>query len=213
MKTIIATILLLTGASVITTIHAQDLYKILFLNTPSIQIGKKTCKTGDCFEGNSQIEWTHPDQAMKVLNMQNQRQSIILSKQYKAQKSTSLTTYLTQNKHLSTRNGTALTLPQLKKYLANTFYLLDSIEVKTLQPTDQYHYFYIAYTYQKEIINKRIRCHEGAFVIDRSLFIIDGRPIEPFDTTLKVFYLDEKSEKQMLVTDRLHLISIKQECK
>lgn len=81
-----------------------------------------------------------PKQVMKILNLTNQRQSILAARGFNKRKYRTISSYLTQNKRLSTRDGEALLLPQLKDYLSNTFYLIDSIFVKTQVPMDDYHF-------------------------------------------------------------------------
>ena len=49
-------------------VHADD-YKILQMNTTSIQIGKSTCKQCDTFSDNDQIVWSADNQAIKAMNL------------------------------------------------------------------------------------------------------------------------------------------------
>lgn len=190
------------------TMSAQESYKILFLNTPYIHIGGKDCKVGDSFDGNAPIHWDNEKQAMKVLCVDTQRQSIVVAKHFKKEGSKSLSAYLVQNKHLSTRGGVRLSLIELKRNLSDTFYLIDSISVSTTMPTDEKHFFYVAYNYKGETINKRVTCSEGTFVLDRSLFYIDNKPIDPFEATLSVFYLDEQKNECLLLTTEMYIVPI-----
>lgn len=201
--------LILVKLVFVLTMSAQESYKILFLNTPHIHIGGKDCKVGDCFDGNSPIQWDNEKQAMKVLCVGTQRQSIVLAKHFKNEGSKSLTAYLVQNKHLSTRGGAKLSLVELKRYLSDTFYLIDSIRVSTTLPTDEKHFFYVAYNYKGETINKRVVCSGGSFVLDRSLFYIDNKPIDPFEATLSVFYLDEQKNECLPLTTAMYIVPIK----
>ena len=145
---------------------------------------------------------------MKILNLTNQRQSILAARGFNKRKYRTISSYLTQNKRLSTRDGEALLLPQLKDYLSNTFYLIDSIFVKTQVPMDDYHFFYADYHYEGEVIHKRLPVTSNGFLIDFSLYIIDGDSIPPFETNVDIFYYDKLKEEVIPITNKMHIIPV-----
>jgi hypothetical protein len=201
--------LIVVGLFAVLAVSAQESYKILFLNSPCIRIGEKECKVGDCFDGNAPIHWDHDEQAMKVVCMDTQRQSIVVAKHFKSKGDKSLTDYLVQSRRLSTRGGAPLTPVELKRYLSDKFYLIDSICVSTTLPTDGEHFFYVAYDYKGQTINKRVRCNGKTFILDRSLFFIDEKPIVPFEATLSVFYLDEQKGECLPLANDMYIVPIK----
>ncbi len=209
MKRTVFFVLALLCSWLLATMHAQEQYKILFLNTSPIEIGGKQCQVNDCFDISDKIHWKNDGQVMKVMNLRTQRQSVVAARGFKKKKHKTLSSYLSQNKQLSTRDGSPLLLPQLKDYLADTFYLIDSIEVKALAPMDDRHFFYADYRYKDEIIHKRLPATENGFLIDYSLFTIDGKPITPFETDLSIYYLDNEQEKAMLITTHMHVVPVK----
>ena len=135
--------------------NAQEQYKILFLNISPVEIAGRECKVNDCFHVNDKIEWKDKKQVMKVLSLSTQKQSVIAARDFSAGKHKTLSSYIIQTKRLSTRDGASLPLPQLKEYLADTFYLIDSIEVKTLLPVNDNKFFYAGYEYEGEVVYKK----------------------------------------------------------
>ncbi|EDY96539.1 hypothetical protein BACPLE_00982 [Phocaeicola plebeius DSM 17135] len=189
-------------------LQAQEQFKILFLNESPIEIGGKYCQENDIFNSKDKIVWKNDKQVMKVLNLTNQRQSILAARGFKNGKHRTISSYLTQNKRLSTRDSEALLLPQLKDYLSNTFYLIDSICVKTLVPMDYNHFFYADYHYKGEVIHKRLPITSNGFLIDFSLYIIDGDSIPPFETNVDIFYYDKLKEEVIPITNKMHIVPI-----
>lgn len=200
--------ILLWSCLFVTDLQAQEQYRILFLNRPPVEIGGRECRVNDCFEAEETIRWKDDRQVMKVISLRTQLQSVVAARGFQTDKPQTLASYISQRKRLSTRDGSPMLLPQLRDYLTDTFYLIDSIEVKTLLPVDDGHFFYADYYYGGELIHKRLPAVEQGFRIDRSLFTIDGTPVPPFETDLSVYYLDEEKGEAVPVTTGLHLVPV-----
>lgn len=187
---------------------SADNFKILYLTTPNITIGGKVYQVGDTFSGNASIRWSAPRQAMKVQNTTTKKQSLVVAEKYTGIKSADMNSYFVQSKQLSTRQGELINTLELGIVLSDTYYLLDPIELKTTLPVDDKHFFFASYDHNGETINKKLNCKEGILTFDRSLYSIDGNPIEPFDVTLSVWYMDASAGKRTLVTDKMIIIPI-----
>lgn len=208
MKSLLLTLAVLVSMAYSACLQAQEQFKILFLNESPIEIGGKSCQVNDTINSADNIVWKSQKQVMKILNLTNQRQSILAARGFNKRKYRTISSYLTQNKRLSTRDGEALLLPQLKDYLSNTFYLIDSIFVKTLVPMDDYHFFYADYHYEGEVIHKRLPVTYNGFLIDFSLYIIDGDSIPPFETNVDIFYYDKLKEEVIPITNKMHIVPV-----
>ena len=81
-------------------------YKILYMNTPSIKIGKKLLKVGDSFSDKDleSIEWISDKQVLKARNEDTKRTRIFTKWNVKGVESPSLKDYLTKKKSLMTRS-------------------------------------------------------------------------------------------------------------
>lgn len=201
-------LLLVLGSFATPRLSGQETYKILLINTPSISIDGKRHVAGDCFGENASIEWDSDKQAMKVMHTGTGKQSVVVAKRYKETRSKSLASYLVENRKLSTRDGEILNVAELGQALNSTFYLMDSIHIKTPLETDSLRSFFVAYFYQGERINKRIPCKEGTFTLTPSLYSIDGKPITPFETDLQVYYWDRQKEECLLLTEGMHIVPV-----
>lgn len=206
MKRRILFLILVCTSTFAINIAAQDRYKILFLNISPVEIGGKKCQVSDTFNSDEVIEWTDERQVMKVLSLKSQKQSVIAAREFAQGRYKTLSSYFQQPKRLSTRDGAVMPVPQLMNYLADTFYLIDSIEVKTSLKTDDNHFFYAAYQYNGEIINKKLPTAGNGFVIDYSIYTIDGQSICPFETMLSLYYMDAEKGERLLLSDKFLLV-------
>lgn len=209
MRTILLIQFFLCGLFGTNSLWAQEQYRILYINSNSIDIGGKQCHVNDCFSADDKIRWKNKNQVMKVICLSTQQQRIFAARDLKKSKHKTLSSYISQRKHMSTRDGVLLSLSQLEDCLADTFYLIDSIEIKTIVPVDEHHFFYAEYCYKGDSILKRLPTIEQGFLIDFSLFTIDGKPITPFETDLSIFYLDETKSASTPITAKMHIVPVK----
>lgn len=173
------------------TASAQnESYKILYLNTPTIEIGGEDITKGDVFPANASIKWASDKQAMRVVSMVSKRQFTLSSKITLGHKS--LSAFLKGEKALATRPGYPSSIPELRSEIPTTIYLLDRYEVNTSIPIDEEHFFFATYTKDGEVINKKLNVlpQGKGFYIDRSLWEIDGVAFTPTSTVVTISYYD-----------------------
>ena len=178
-------------------------FKIIYMTTPGITIGGKKMKVGSIFSDKDKIEWTAERQAMKVMDTDTKKQSLIVAENYRQKGARNLSSYLKATKQLSTRKGAFLNTLEMGSGLEEEYYLLDTLEFKTRLKTDERSFFYCSYEYGDETINKRLNSEEGRLIIDRSIYMIDGEPIKPFDVELSIWYLDGEKGTSTLVKDTM----------
>ena len=186
-------------------------YRILYLNTEMVNIGGKNLKRGDVFDAHSLIFWKSDQQAIRVLNLADNKQLIIMAKKFKESSAKSLADYVVQRKSLSTRQGGARNLMELGHELNDTLFLLDKIVVEVPVSQNEHRFFYLSYRYYGETINKKLAAEDttgscSAFVIDRSIFTIDGEPISPFDTDISIYFMDADAGTSTLVSSSTYLV-------
>ena len=196
----LVTLLFLTLAS---PVFGQDRYKILFLNCPSVRIGKKYCKTGDAFLSNQKIYWTEENQAMKVQNSKTYAQKVIVANKEALKHRLSLSELISESKGLYSRAGDASTPFQLKEIIGGQILLLDSMEYRINMDVDDTHFFFISYIFNGQTIYKKLPIKKGFFVIDRSIFTIDGHDITPFSVDISVYY--QAGSQRLLISDDCYL--------
>ena len=138
-KSIIAFLALLVTA----TIWADD-YKILKMNTPSIKIGKRICKSGDVFSDQDKILWSADKQAIKVQNLKTKEIRLFVGNDFFTKKSTSIKDYYVKTNHLSTR-GNMMTLDEFAEQLPDTLYLWEDITMELPFAPEDSSFFFIAY--------------------------------------------------------------------
>lgn len=185
-------------------IRAYADYRIIFLNTSTININGKQLKVNDTFPPSSTVEWISDKQAMKIVDTKSGEQRLLVASQYRKTKARNIKNYISGVKHLSSR-GIPSNVVSLRATLSNHFFFIDSLRIETGFPTDCRKYFYVSYKYKGEEINKHIPNYKGAFIISQDIYTIDNISIPPFDTTLSVFYLDEDKGCVTLITDNMEI--------
>lgn len=98
MRKIVLLALLLVSVS----LRAED-FKILFINTESIKIGKTTRVAGDVFSDAEKIFWKDGKQAMKVMSLDTKKQYVLVSEDFRQRKLKSAKDFIVKNNRLSTR--------------------------------------------------------------------------------------------------------------
>lgn len=84
------------------SLYAED-FKILFVNSESIKIGKAVCKAGDTFSDTEKIFWKDGKQAMKVISLDTKKQYVLVSEDFKNRKMKTAKDFILKNHRLSTR--------------------------------------------------------------------------------------------------------------
>lgn len=169
-----------------------DQYKILHMNTSSINIGGKSLHVGDTFDEEMPIKWESEKQAMKVLNTKTKKIRLFVSKQFS--KSNSIKDlYLKQN-HLSTRSSDLMDENELGEYLSNHFFLLDYISFSSILMVDETAYFTIEINGKEHVLGD----NNGDVCISRSLFDEQKKQY-----IVSIFYLDKNDNSKLLITDKM----------
>ena len=120
-KLIVLMTILISTISVI-----ADKYKVLYVNSADIKVENKRIATGNVFSDTEKIIWTNDQQAMKVFNLNTKRTTILTAKALKKKNASTLYEYLTNTRHLSTREyNKRKTLEEWQ--IDSTLYLLDTL--------------------------------------------------------------------------------------
>ena len=169
---------------------AQDeIFRILYINTPTINIGGKTLSVGHEFNSSDEIDWTSDKQAIRVISLLTQRQYTLCSKSISGRRS--LSAFLKSNKTLATRPGQSSSLVTLSQIIPSEIYLLDKVEFHTSIPVDEKHFFYASYHKDGEIINKKLNAlPQGGFILDQGIWQIDGVSYTPHTIRISLHYYD-----------------------
>lgn len=105
-----------------------DSYRVLYVNSERIRVGNRYIKVGDVFNDTDMIVWTSDQQAIKVLNMKNNRILICTAKSMEKKKSRSIYDYLTSTKRISTRTLLNITFDE-EWQMDSKLYVLDTLYV------------------------------------------------------------------------------------
>jgi hypothetical protein len=175
-------------------LSAQDSLKIMFLHPEPIVIVGKEFRKGDYFPVSNADNLTDR-QVIRVFDAVSGKTRTFSKALMEKSGSKSIGAYLTNSKRLSTRNP-----------FNRTFGLFERLALNGSLPIDSARYYYVRYEFRGETINKRLPADStNIIIIDRSIFTIDGKPQKPFDAKLKLFYRDDNTKKNLLLSDKLAL--------
>jgi hypothetical protein len=122
------------------TVAGQD-FKILFLNTETIKIGKRDLSIGDVFGQTETIFWSDSKQAMEVLSLSDNKQYLLVSSDFKQKHLKSAKAYLIKSNRMSTR-GT-VSLSRVARSIGNKVYAIDTARVAINFTPAKEEYFFI----------------------------------------------------------------------
>ena len=185
-------------------------YKILFLNSSKIKINNKPAKVGSVFNEKATIKWSEERQAMKVISTSSFKRYLMVAKLSEGREKTAYD-ILTRNRHLSTHdNGQGIADPILKleNNIANSYDLLDEIEIPSDLTIDEMHYFIGSYEYGDTKLTKKLKHNNQNIIIDRSIFWVDGKKLDPRDINLTIDYIDGNIETPIYIKGDIEIIII-----
>lgn len=182
-------------------------YRVLYVNDASLKfVDGKVIKVGDVFSDAKDIKWEKEKQAVKAINLSTKRQVLFLGKNWV--RVSGLQT-LGREKHLSAHDSSDEIYKTLTGKLMRTFEseydLLDVIEIPTDVKLSKKKYFEATYEYDNSKITKKMPYKKGLVIIDRSLFEVGEKLLQPHDIVLSIEYVDEKSGQIVFVKDGIEL--------
>lgn len=165
--------------------RAED-FKILFVNTESIKIGRKSCVVGDVFSDSEKIYWKDAKQAMKVISLDSHKQYIFVKEDFKHRKMKSAKDFIVKNNRLSTRGSGSLT--SVRAQIGDMIYWLNPTLVTLDYELDDNEFFFF-----------QIGDRTLALEMDGSQLILDERiwgdgDRMPIEADLYIEYADGEKE-------------------
>lgn len=181
-----------------------DSYKILYVNDANLKYndGRKVQK-GDIISDASSIRWEKVKQAVKVINQTTKRQVLFTGRNYVRPEGTDALVYI---KHASTQASGNSIHAKLYNIFSNQYELLDSIEIPTEMELSDDCYFTAAYMYGDTKIVNRLNHQDGNVIIDKSLFHVGDKYLDPRDVTLSIEYVNKHENKYIFIKDNIDLL-------
>ncbi len=179
-----------------------DSYKLLAINSGTININGKDCKVGDIFADDAEINWSSDMQAIQVQNTTNKRIMTIAAMQQKKTETKSIFDIITKTGILSTRGDGLMTIEGLEEYLSKTFYLLDEERVESMLETTKKSYFQVEFSVKGKSYKKKLKGDKKSFTLDATTFKVPGA--EGMEIPVKISYIGEKGSD--VVTDKMKVV-------
>lgn len=187
---------------------SADNYKVIFVNDASLKFSNgKTVRVGDVFSDVKDINWEKEKQAVKAMNMTTRKPILFVGKEWMKKSGVSV---LFNDKQLSAHDGgdgrTEPTIyDKLRTIFDDEYNMLDSVEVNTDLDLSGGNHFQVTYKYGDATITKQLAQKDKTVIFDKSLFVIDGKSLEPKDVNMSIDYVDGASGIIIFVKDNIKL--------
>lgn len=187
---------------------SADNYKVLKVNDANLKFSNgKTVHIGDVFSDVKDIDWKEDKQAVRVINLTTKKPMLFVGKEWIKKKGVDV---LYNDRQLSTHEGgdgrTEPTIyDKLRTIFEDEYNLLDSVEVNTDLDLSGGNHFQVTYKYGDATITKKLAQKDKAVIFDKSLFVIDGKALDPKDVTMSIDYVDGASGLVIFVKDNIKL--------
>lgn len=188
---------------------AQNL-KILWLNHPQIWINGQLAKVGDVFNEKATIKWFRDKQAMKVMDIENGKRYLMVARPSE-KRELSVLEILTRINHLSTHgpeDEIQESFDALENSIQSQYDLLDSIAIPTDIPVNDNCYFLGSYKYGDTRITKRLKFVDKHIIIDKTLFNVDNKVLDPRDISLRIDYVVKSLSNTIFIKNNIELTII-----
>ena len=190
---------------------SADNYKVIFVNDASLKFSNgKTVRVGDVFSDVKDINWEKEKQAVKAMNMTTRKPILFVGKEWMKKSGVSV---LFNDKQLSAHDGgdgrTEPTIyDKLRTIFDDEYNMLDSVEVNTDLDLSGGNHFQVTYKYGDATITKQLAQKDKTVIFDKSLFVIDGKSLEPKDVNMSIDYVDGASGIIIFVKDNIKLFVV-----
>lgn len=187
---------------------SADNYKVLKVNDANLKFSNgKTVHVGDVFSDVKDIDWKEDKQAVRVINLTTKKPMLFVGKEWIKKSGVDV---LYNDRQLSTNEGSdGRTEPtiydKLRTIFEDEYNLLDSVEVNTDLDLSGGNHFQVTYKYGDATITKKLAQKDKAVIFDKSLFVIDGKALDPKDVTMSIDYVDGASGLVIFVKDNIKL--------
>ncbi len=186
-------------------------FKVLFVNDASLKYTNgKVVKVGDTFKSAEDINWQKDKQAIKVFDLTAKKQMIFLGKEWTRKSGLDA---LVSSKHLSTNEAAGLPEDQQDPFMGifeDEYLLLDPIEIPVKESIvlDDKSHFEATYDYGDTRLTKPLKQKGHAVILDKSIFAVDGKELEPRDITISIDYISADNPIPTLAKEKIEVTYI-----
>lgn len=178
------------------TLFSQVPFKVISVNGEIIATkAKVTLENGVEVNSDDNFDFRRPNSRAAMINAERGR--IVLTEQNAAD-AFSRAAFAPAMSSVSSRSGAVSSIAELQSVFTDKMLIIDEIEVQVGQelfPMEDQKFFFIRYSYNNEIINKRLPFKGDILKIDKDeLYVVDGKPISSPDTKEVSLYYHKKTD-------------------
>jgi hypothetical protein len=156
-----------------------------------------TLKNGVEVNSDDNFDFRRPNSRAAMINAERGR--IVLTEQNAAD-AFSRAAFAPAMSSVSSRSGAVSNIGELQTIFADKMLIIDEIELQVgaeYFPMEDQKFFFIRFTFNNEIINKRLPYTGDVLKIDKDeLFVVDGKPITaPDEKEVSLYYHNKTDEK------------------
>lgn len=185
--------------SFVTSMLEVDEYKVIKVNGQILyKKNGKSMNTGDVFKSNTTLDFKTSTSRAAVVSREKGR--FVLTPQIGKSKSNLVPAV----NNMSSRSGAILNTLDLQNHFNGKYVVIEEAEIEVGEkayPIDKDHFFYLQYSYNDEVIRKKLSSKENAFLLSsEDVFNVDGKAIAAFETEMSLYYRDDAEKKSVKIS-------------
>jgi hypothetical protein len=193
-KLILFTVLFL----IVSIMHAQLPFKVITVNGEIVATKANiTLENGVEIYSDDNFDFRKPNSRAAMIN--SERGRVVLTEQ-NASDAFSKAAFAPAISSVSARSGAVSSIAELKSIFDDKLLIIECIKLKVGSaefPMEDNKFFFIRYTYNDEIINKKLSFNLDTLIIDKNeLFTVDGKAIESQNINQFNLYYHQKGSEQ-----------------
>lgn len=194
MRLIISVFVIVLSVGMMSADKAVDEYKVIkVIGDIVYKQSGKSMSTGDVFKSDSPLIFKTDNSRAAVISRVKGR--FVLAPPSRKQ----TTNLVPAVNTISSRSGAIVNALDIKNHFQGDYLIIDEIAVPVSPqtfPQDKNHFFFLSYEYKGEDIMKKLANRgEKLVIIKKDVFSIDGKPIEPYNTKMNLYYRDATSKE------------------
>ena len=165
---------------------------------------------GDTFSDANDIAWQKEKQAVKAFDTDAKKQILFLGREFSRKAGFDA---LINQKRLSTHDAAGLPAEQQDPFdgiFDDEYLLLDPVEIPVKEgiALDDKSYFEVTYDYGDTRLTKPLKQKGRVLILDKSIFEVDGKQLEPRDIIISIDYITADSPIPTLAKEKVDIIYI-----
>ncbi len=192
---------IITSGFIYNNSKSPDMFKVIKVTgTILYKKNNKNLTQGDLFPETEQIVFKTPDSKAAIVSTAKGRFILAPGAEKKFDVKANL---LPASNNVGSRSGALINAMDIKKFFSGNVVLLEALKVQInlkTWPSNDTNFFFVAYKYKGETINKKLSVDNSALIFDKNeIYKVDGKTIDKADTPdMFLMYINKEKKAEVV---------------